>query len=444
VAVPDILSRAAVVAKLGELLASARSAERGLGVLIIRIGGLRRLTLGGGYAAGDRVLIDVHDCLRSVVRRDDWIGRIGDQDFVFLAPHVTDEGQLLLGANRLLRALETMRLLHGAGGTINLSIGVAAFPKHGSDPERLLWAAEVALGPTEQHASPVSVAGSERTAPSNQYWQVETLLSRAVERGEVELHYQPKFGLRDGVYEGVEALARWTSVELGAVSPAVFIPIAEGSEIINDLTWSCINSALQQLADWRSQSFSTCIAVNISAICLRAGDFSERIRGALALWNVKPFSLTLEITESAIMNDPERGFQVLRDLREFGVRISIDDFGTGHSSFSYFRALPADELKIDRSFVATLATSAADGHIVRSIIDLAHKFGFTVVAEGVEDAETVEILRDMRCDIAQGYYFGHPTAAENIPALANARLQPSPDAPHLAQSSRRGLVHRGR
>jgi len=441
---PDILSRATVLAKLGELVDRARNADRGLGVLVVRIGGLRRLTLGGGYAAGDRVLIDVDECLRSVVRRDDWIGRIGDQDFVFLAPHVTDEGQLLLGANRLLRALESMRPLHGAGGAINLSIGVAAFPKHGSDPERLLWTAEVALGLSEQHANPVSVAGNERTAPSNHYWQVETLLSGAVERGEIELHYQPKFSLRDGVYDGVEALARWTSAELGVVSPAVFIPIAEASEIINDLTWSCINSALQQLADWRSESFLTCIAVNISAICLRAVDFSERIRGVLALWNVKPYSLTFEVTESAIMNDPKRSFQVLRDLRELGVRISIDDFGTGHSSFSYFRGLPADELKIDRSFVAALAASAADGHIVRSIIDLAHKFGFTVVAEGIEDAETVDILRDMRCDVAQGYYFSRPTAAGSIPALAKSKFPPTADARHLPQSSRGDLAHRGR
>jgi EAL domain-containing protein (putative c-di-GMP-specific phosphodiesterase class I) len=159
---------------------------------------------------------------------------------------------------------------------------------------------------------------------------------------------------------------------------------------------------------------------------------------------VKPSSLTLEITESAIMHDPERSLQVLRELRELGVRISIDDFGTGHSSFSYFRALPADELKIDRGFVATLATSAADGHIVRSIIDLAHKFGFTVVAEGIEDAETADILRDMRCDVAQGYYFGRPMAAGNIPALAASRSYPAADAPHLVQPSRKAPAQKCR
>lgn len=420
---PDTVSRSAVCARLSEIITHASGLGRGVGVLIVRAGGLRRLTLGGGYAASDRVLIDVSDRLKSVARLGDWAARIGDEDFIFLAPNVTDEGQLLLGASRLLRALETVRHLQGAGGPINLAIGMAAFPKDGDDCEHLLWTAEVALS---QPSLWSAIEGGSPKVSSVQNWKLETLLSRAIERGEVDLHYQPKFSLQNGAYMGVEALARWTSAELGPVSPSIFIPIAEAGELIEDLTWSCINSALQQLSDWRAQEFHTSVAVNLSASCLRGADFGERIRGALALWNVAAESLTLEITESAIMNNLERSFQILHDLRELGVRISIDDFGTGHSSFAYFRSLPADELKIDRSFVANLASSAADGHIVRSIIDLAHRFDFVVVAEGIEDAEAAEILREMHCDVAQGYYFGRPTTSDNIPDLSHAGLRVLP------------------
>jgi diguanylate cyclase (GGDEF)-like protein len=417
---PDILPRAVVLAKLEEFLASASGVHRGVGVLMIRIEGLRRVILAAGYASADQILIEVQERLQAVARRGDWVGRIGDQDFLFLARNVTDEGQLLLGANRLLRALEPVGPRHAPGGAVSLSVGVAAFPKDGSDPLQLLWTAQSALGSLEQRADPASAATNERAALPNRRWELETLLARAVERGDIHLDYQPKFKFLNGSFAGVEALARWTSEELGAVSPAVFIPIAEASDMIEDLTWACINSALQQLADWGARGFHTSIAVNLSVVCFRGVEFSERIRGALALWNVKPSSLTLEITESAVMKNQERSFQLLRDLRRLGVRISIDDFGTGHSSFSYFRGLPADELKIDRSFIANIATSAADGHIVRSIIDLAHRFNFTVVAEGIEDATAADILRDMRCDIAQGYYFGRPTSADHIQGLSDA------------------------
>jgi len=421
--VPDILPRAVVLEKLREFLGAAKSADRGVGVLIIHLGGLRRVNLYGSYAAGDRILSDVQERLQSVARRGDWVGRIGDEDFAFLAPNVVDEGQLLLGTSKIKRALETMGALHDPGGLIVPSMGVASYPKDGADPEQLLWTADVALGVPDRQTTPVPAANNDPGANPNQRLQIETLLTRAVDRGEIELHYQPKFSLFDGGYAGVEALARWTSTELGAVSPAVFIPIAEASDVIENLTWSCIHSALQQLAEWRTLGFDSSIAVNLSVKCIRAVDFSARIRSALALWNVNPCKLTLEITESAVMENPDRSFEILRDLRHLGIRISIDDFGTGHSSFAYFRGLPADELKIDRSFVANLNTSAADGHIVRAIIDLAHKFDFTVVAEGIEDVASVDILRDMKCDVAQGYHFSRPATADKILGLSSAGLK---------------------
>jgi diguanylate cyclase (GGDEF)-like protein len=433
---PEVLTRETVLTKLQQLIDGSSSTGHAVGVLIVRISGLRRVTLGGGYAASDQLLNEVFRRLNEVARRADWVARIGDQDFVFLIPQITDEGQLMLGANKVLRAAEWPRPLHAGIGTINLSVGVAAYPKDGTDPEHLLWTAELALGLTEQRVSSVAVAGAERPGPRNQNWQIETLLAQAVERGEIELHYQPKYSLLRGNCTGVEALARWFSPELGRVSPEVFIPIAEDTNLIEDLTWSCINSALQQLAEWRSLDFNTSVAVNLSPVCLRTVDFSERVRGALNLWNVRGSSLTLEITESAVMNNPERSFAILRDLRTLGVRISIDDFGTGQSSFAYFRTLPADELKIDRSFVEKLEASATDRHVVRAIIDLAHSFGFAVVAEGIEDAQTVEILTTMGCDMGQGYYFGRPVNSGEILGAMRSGLESQDDQALSAGSVR--------
>jgi diguanylate cyclase (GGDEF)-like protein len=417
---PEVTSRQTVFGKLGELIAASATQHSGVGVLVIRVGGLRSAMLGGGYAASDRLLAEAGTRLASVARRGDWLARIGDQDFVLLFPGIVDSGQLLLAANKALRAAATTRQLRDGTVPIQLTIGIAAFPQHGAAPEELLWAAERALALAEQRSVAIEVSCTEPADRDNEHWRMEALFRDALERGELELNYQPKINLATGTLAGVEALSRWTSAELGSVSPAVFVSMAEGSNHIEKLTWSTVNSALQQLAEWRSEGFDPSVAVNLSSVCLRATDLGERVHNALSLWNVPGSSLTLEVTESAVMPNPERSFAILQDLRKLGVRVSIDDFGTGYSSFAYFRTLPADELKIDRSFVARLSSSAADCHLVQSLIDLAHRFELTVVAEGIENAATAGILTEMGCDIGQGYYFGRPTAASEVRAMAGA------------------------
>jgi predicted signal transduction protein with EAL and GGDEF domain len=416
----EVTARRIVFEKLAEVLDASAAEHSGVGVLVIRVCGLRRVMLGGGYAESERLLGDVGTRLGSVARRGDWLARIGDQDFVLLLPGVVDSGQLQLAANKALRAAVPTGQIRDGAVPIQLAIGLASFPEHGANADQLLWAAERALALAEQRSVPIMMACAEPAERENENWRMETLFATAIERGDLELNFQPKIDLRSGALSGVEALSRWMSPEIGYVSPAIFVPLAERTDRIEKLTWSSINSALQQLAEWRCAGFDPSVAVNLSAVCLAAADLSERVHHALNLWNIPGPSLTLEVTESAVMPDPQRSFAILQDLRNLGVRISIDDFGTGYSSFAYFRTLPADELKIDRSFVEKLTSSTADGHVVRSVIDLAHRFDLAVVAEGIEDAATAGILTEMGCDIGQGYYFGRPAPAREVLAKAGA------------------------
>lgn len=428
---PDLpaADRSAVFAALAAMLADAGTGQRGVGVLIVRVGNLRRVTLDRGYAVGDRVLAEAGALIASVARRRDWCARFGDQDFVLLLRGILSFGQIQLCANKLLQAAGAASRTGDELVPLHLTMGAAAFPEHGADAAELLHRAEQALARAEERMVPFEgfePAAAEETAPA---WRIEALFDRAFERGEFELHYQPKVDLRSGRRTGAEALSRWTSAELGPISPALFIPVAERSGHIERLTWSSINAALQQTAAWRAAGHELAVAVNLSAACLGSADLSERVCSALELWGVPPHALVLEVTESAVMRDHRQSFALLTALRELGVHVSIDDFGTGYSSLAYFRHLPATELKIDRSFVRNLRTNAADRHLVQTIVDLAHRFGLLVVAEGIEDRETLELLCGMGCDLGQGFHIGRPVPPGELFAAAPAAPAAAPVEP---------------
>ncbi len=418
--IAEVLDRGTVFVRFAAMLATAQTEGHGFGVLAVRVGNLRRVMLGQGYEAGDRLLAEASARLASAARRRDWLARIGDQDFVLALPGIVDVGQLLLAANKLHNVCREPVQIGESIVPMHLTIGIAMYPQHGSQPPTLLHAAEQALARAEANGRPFEVCGDTLAGDDVLAWRIENLLPHAFDRGELELHYQPKIELTTGRIVGVEGLSRWTSRELGRVSPAVFVPIAERTQQITRLTWSTINTALQQLTAWASAGFRPSIAVNLSAAMLEQADLPARLVNALELWNVRGSCLTLEVTESAIMPNPERSFAMLREIRRLGVGVSIDDFGTGYSSLAYFRTLPADELKIDRSFVANLTTSAADRHLVRSVIDLAHRFELKVVAEGIEDAATARVLTEMGCDIGQGYHFARPVPADEVLARATS------------------------
>lgn len=401
-----ITHRDEVCARLLPLLQRANGDSRVLGVLVLRMENLRTLTLSRGYAAGDVVVNHARASIASVARKHDWSARIGDHEFVLVVAGLVSAAQMQLAANKLLRTLGDAVEIAGDRVPLQVRIGISCGPEHASDAESLLLAAENALLQGEQRSEQIAFFIPLRETQDQSDWRIEEEFDAGFERGEFELWYQPKWRLVDRRLIGAEGLTRWNSAVLGQVSPGRFIPIAERCGQIDRLTWSSINTALQQQQEWRDPALS--VAVNVSAVCLKSEDLVTRIRNAIGLWGANPAKLTVEITESAVMNDPKASFRILQEIREMGARISIDDFGTGQSSLSYFKSLPADELKIDRSFVMNIREDAADRHIVHTIIELAHRLGHEVVAEGIEDAATANILAELGCDIAQGYYFAKP------------------------------------
>jgi EAL domain-containing protein (putative c-di-GMP-specific phosphodiesterase class I) len=234
-------------------------------------------------------------------------------------------------------------------------------------------------------------------------------LRQAIDRGELVLHYQPKIHCAQRRVVGVEALVRWQHPERGLMGPDLFIPLAEQSGLIKQLTHHVLKAAINQCAVWRAMGIELPVSVNVSMRDLHDARLPELIAGLLAAEHIPGEQLELEITESALMADPRRALEVLRHLRTLGLQIAVDDFGTGYSSLTYLKHLPVDSLKIDKSFVRQLATDPSDLAIVRSIVELGHNLGLRVIAEGVEDAASWEKLADHGCDAGQGYYLGRPT-----------------------------------
>ncbi len=411
-----ITHRDEVCVRLTPLIRLADAEKRIVGVMVLRIENLRTVTMSRGYPAGDAMIQHARNSIAAVARKHDWSARIGDQDFILLAAGMLSGAQMQLAANKLLKMLGNSLPFEEEVLPIQARVGIACGPTDGADAIALLHAAENALLQAEHKSESVAFYAGAPAEEAQSDWRIEELFDSAFERGEFELWYQPKIRLADRKMVGAEGLSRWTSSIIGFVSPGRFIPVAERCGKIDRLTWSTINTALQQQLEWNDPSLS--VAVNVSAICLKSEDLINRIQNAIHLWGANPAKLTLEITESAVMEDPTASFRMLKELRELGVRISIDDFGTGQSSLAYFKSLPADELKIDRSFIMNMKDDAADRHIVQTIIELAHRLGHQVVAEGIEDAVTAQLLADLGCDIAQGYYFSKAVSPADFRRLA--------------------------
>jgi EAL domain-containing protein (putative c-di-GMP-specific phosphodiesterase class I) len=242
-------------------------------------------------------------------------------------------------------------------------------------------------------------------------------LRHAIERGELDVHYQPKVALRTGSITSVEALVRWNHPSRGSLAPAEFVPLAEQTGLIKPLTWFVLREALLQQRRWRSTGFTPSVAVNISVRSLGDASLEEHVRSLLREFAVAPAGLVLEITESAVIQDPTRARLVLGRLSQLGVRIALDDFGTGYSSLEHLGRLPLDQIKIDRSFVTNAASEPTCAAIVRSMVNLAHELGLEVVAEGVETKDVWELLRSLGGDDAQGFYVSHPVPAEELTRL---------------------------
>ena len=385
-----------------------------LAVLFVDLDGFKPVNDSLGHAAGDQVLKEAAQRLRAVGRESDTLARIGGDEFVMLAEDAETMADCVALARRLVDALAKPFEIGDQRVEISGSIGVVVYPDQGHR-DKLVANADAAMYAAKRSGgNTYALFESTMDAGALEQLSLQTDLRHAVERRQLQLHYQPKLDARLGQIRGVEALLRWNHPVRGMVPPGVFIPMAERFGLINGLGDWVIDEACRQIEAWREDGLRMRVAINLSVHQLRQEDLVERISRALARHHVEPSQLLCEITESAAMHDVEAVQRTFDGLARIGVFLSIDDFGTGYSSLGHLRQLPARQLKIDRSFVNDLETSHDARAIVSAVIRLAHELGLPVVAEGVETPGQRDILLGLGCDELQGFFFARPMAADTL------------------------------
>ncbi|HSF19437.1 MAG TPA: EAL domain-containing protein [Vicinamibacteria bacterium] len=360
-----------------------------------------------GHHLGDELLVEVARRLRSMIRESDTVARLGGDEFGILL-ETSDVPRAREIAQRVGASLETPFALGGITVTVNASMGLSVYPLHATDAVTLMKHADVAMYDAKKTHISVSVYEPRRDEHSLRRLAVLSELRRAVDDDQLQIHYQPKIDIASGRAVQAEALVRWLHPEQGLLRPDEFIPQAESSGKIRMITEWVLRRSIHDCAAWHAAGLDLAVAVNLSALDLYDAQLLSIVDGILNESGLDPTRLVIEVTESAVMKDAVRANGILNELKAQGIVIAIDDFGTGYSSLAHLRRLPVDELKIDKSFVTNLGADDEDVAIVRSTIELGHNLGLSVIAEGVENGETWQILRELRCDMAQGFFIARP------------------------------------
>ena len=381
--------------------------EEAFALLLIDLDRFKEINDTFGHHYGDLVLRHLNPRLREAVRKSDTVARLGGDEFGILLPGA-DGAAAVRTARKILEGMRQPIVVDGHRLDVGASIGIALFPEHGRDPIALLKRADVAMYTAKRSQVGHVLFAAEPSEYNPRRLTLITELRQAIDDGVLVLHYQPKIDLRTMRPGGVEALIRWPHPQEGLIPPGQFIPLAEHTGLIKPLGLWALRHALEQCRGWHRAGIDLDVAVNLGTGSLQDEGMAETIARLLEESDAEPCWLTVEITESAMMADPIRARDTLGRIHAMGVKISIDDFGTGYSSLAYLKQLPVDEVKVDRSFVADMATSDQGACIVRAVIDLGHNLGLRVVAEGVEDAETAGLLTAWGCDAAQGHHFSRP------------------------------------
>jgi diguanylate cyclase (GGDEF)-like protein len=425
-------NRQALVRSIGDNLAGWR--EQGTQTLLasINLDRFKRLNEALGHHAGDQALVSITWSLQGVLRPEDVLARVGNDEFVVLLPGLGDDSVARDRLRQLTQAVHREFKAPGGGAIpLTCSVGYAIFPQDGENADALLGNAALAVRRAKLlGGGQIQRFSEELKRAFNRKLALEGQLRAALDHKELFLMYQPKIALKDGAVAGLEVLLRWRHPEHGPISPVEFIPVAEEAGLIVEIGEWVLKSAVEQCRRWRAAGVPVVpVAVNLSARQFHRTDIVGCVEAVVRGAELQPGDLELELTESASMQCPERSMELLARLRGLGVTLSIDDFGTGYSSLSYLKRLPVDKLKIDRSFVQDMHQSADSMAMVKAIIDMAHSLRLQVIAEGVELEEQLDGLRAAGCDQIQGFYFSPPLGAEDCAAYLREHAAQAADLP---------------
>jgi diguanylate cyclase (GGDEF)-like protein len=414
-------NRALVMERLG----SAIAAERPVALLYLGIDNFHAINDSLGTEGVESLLQMIGEQLQLPLRPGDTAARLTGNEFLLLVQNAEADGAVAV-ADRLQRMLLRPQRIGDHDIALDACIGIATYPANGDSPSELLKRAAIARQDAVQMPGRLQVYEDGRDLAHQRQISLIRDLRHAARNGELMLHYQPKLDIRDGRVRQAEALLRWQHPQFGNVSPAEFIVLAERTGSIQILTNWVIEEAMRQLSEWGRRGLKVQLSVNISADDLLSGDLADRVTDLLKLYRIGAEQLIFEITESAVMREPEHALKVLNRLRDCGISLSVDDFGTGYSSLAHLKRLPVQELKIDQSFVRNLDETSEDAVIVRSTIEMSHNLGLKVVAEGVEYEHSLRLLERWHCDTAQGYLISRPLTATAFEAwLAKSQVSPS-------------------
>jgi len=427
-------NRALLVDRLSSATRRLSRTRGVLAVLLIDVDRFKHINDTIGRRAGDEFLVQLGERIRSVLRPSDTVARLGADEFVVLCEALDGERESMAVASRIEGIFATPFLVGDDGREVYASaaVGIALAREATTDAESLVRDAGTAMHRAKEHGGGhAEVFDAETRRRSVAHFETESELRRALEHGELSLYYQPVVDLT-GRLEKVEALVRWLHPSGRVALPAEFVPVAEVTGLIVPLGEAVLQMACQQLSLWRKEHSSLAglgVAVNVSSAQLRSASAVDRMTEIISATELPPGALVLEITESVLMDERSGAASKLAALRSLGVRLAVDDFGTGYSSLLYLRRYPLDMLKIDRSFVAGLVDNPEDATIVDAVVRLGHSFGLVTVAEGVETAEQLRLLRGLGCDMGQGHFWGRPLPPESLLSVLLSTAPPVPAPP---------------
>jgi len=409
-------NRTLLLDRISHDINTAKRQSQELSLLILDLDNFKDVNDTLGHFAGDDLLIEIGNKISRVLRDVDTIARIGGDEFSILLPN-TNEEQAIVTVQKILSIFMKDINIDGVELSVSSSIGIAVYPEHGEDVDTLLRHADIAMYIAKNNKLGFDVYSEEKDKHSISKLSMTRDFREAMENDQLSVAFQPIYDITHENIVAVEVLSRWHHPERGNVSPEKFILLAEQANLINNLTYWVLEKSIKQVSIWHESGHYLSVAVNLSVFSFKNPDFIGEVRTLLRKYNFPGDKLKLEITESAMMDNPLQAIEILTQLHKMEIKLSIDDFGTGFSSMTYLKQLPVDELKIDKSFVIGLDSDQSNDAIVRSTIDLAHNLGLKVVAEGIETEYVYNLLKQYNCDMAQGFYLSRSVSSHIIEDL---------------------------